>query len=116
MGFIALILALLIEQGRPLPRENVAHNVIRWVASSVRAATDAGTYRYGVIGWCIVVLGTAVLIWGLHWLFAHLHPIALFVFHVVVLYYFALGLRFLGVFYSVNVSSGIRSLLPGHLS
>ena len=87
MGFIALILALLIEQGRPLPRENVAHNMIRWIASSVRTATDAGAYRYGVIGWGVVVLGTALLIWGLHCLCSHLHPIALFVFHVAVLYW-----------------------------
>jgi adenosylcobinamide-phosphate synthase len=87
MGFVALILALLIEQGRPLPRDNPVYNTIRWLTSSVRSATDAGEYRYGVIGWCILVVGAAALAGFAHWLFARLHPIALFILHLAVLYW-----------------------------
>ena len=47
MGFIALIFALLIEQGRPLPPRNWAHVALVRFADGVRRATDAGHRRYG---------------------------------------------------------------------
>jgi adenosylcobinamide-phosphate synthase len=87
MGFIALILALLFEQGRPLPRDNPIYNTVRWLASAVRSATDAGEYRYGVIGWSLIVLGAGTLAGIAHWLCARIHPIAPFVLHLVVLYW-----------------------------
>jgi hypothetical protein len=43
MGFIALILALLIEQVRPLSRANPVHRGGVFIADSIAASTDAGT-------------------------------------------------------------------------
>jgi adenosylcobinamide-phosphate synthase len=86
MGFVALILALLIEQGRPLASDNPAYNVVRWLASAVRANTDAGEKRFGTFGW-LGVVGT--LVGGAlaaHWLTGKLHPVALFLLHLAVLY------------------------------
>jgi adenosylcobinamide-phosphate synthase len=86
MGFVALILALLIEQGRPLPTDNPAYNVVRWLASSVRTSTDAGAARFGTLGWFIVVGVLVVAAGALHWVCARVHPVALFLLHLGVLY------------------------------
>lgn len=92
MGFVALIFALLIEQGRPLPARNVVHVAVGHLADSVRRLTDAGHRRYGVFGWCLVIATLVVGIGLLHWLADALHPIALFVLYVAVLY-FTVGFR-----------------------
>ena len=60
MGFIALILALLLEQFRPLPRDNAVHRAAAAVADWIAATTNAGQSRHGVIGWGIAV-GSAVV-------------------------------------------------------
>ncbi len=86
MGFVALILALLLEQGKPLPRDNPAHNVVRWLATSVRNATDAGTVRFGMIGWFLVAGAAVGLTVLLHWICSKVHPFLLFALHVVILY------------------------------
>jgi len=60
MGFIALILALVIEQFRPLPRDNVVHSAGAMVADAISGFTDAGRHRHGMLGWALAV-GAAVL-------------------------------------------------------
>lgn len=86
MGFVALIISFLLEQVRPLPRDNPVYNVMRWVAHSVRQATDAGTTGFGAFGWLLIVGGGIALGAGLHWILGKVHPILLFCFHVLVLY------------------------------
>lgn len=86
MGFVALIFALLIEQGRSLSGDNPVHRAAVGLADLVRAASDAGERQHGVFGWVAVV---AVGVGGvalLEWLAQMLHPVALFVVHVGVLY------------------------------
>jgi len=86
MGFVALIFALLIEQGRSLPADNVVHRAAIGLADLVRGVSDAGERQQGVFGWIVVV---AVAVGGvalLEWLAALLHPLALFVVHVAILY------------------------------
>jgi len=86
MGFIALIFTLLIEQGRPLSAGNPVHRAALGVADFVRSATDAGERRYGALGWFLVVVPIVIGAALLEWVAALLHPIAMFVVHVVVLY------------------------------
>ncbi|MCD6733619.1 MAG: CobD/CbiB family protein [Burkholderiaceae bacterium] len=86
MGFVALIFALLIEQGRSLPGNNPVHRAALALADLVRGVSDAGERQQGVFGWIAVV---AVGVGGvalLEWLAALLHPVALFIVHVAVLY------------------------------
>lgn len=86
MGFVALIFALLIEQGRPLPGDNPVHRAAVGMADLVRGASDAGERQHGVFGW-VVVVGTGVIgVAALSWIAGLLHPLALFVVHVAVLY------------------------------
>jgi cobalamin biosynthesis protein CobD/CbiB len=87
MGFIALIFALLIEQGRPLPARNLVHVVIAGFADLVKRATDAGHRRYGVFGWCVVVGTLVLLLIAAQFVLAWLHPVALFCLYVGVLYW-----------------------------
>ncbi len=86
MEFVALILALLIEQGRPLLTDNPAYNMVRWLSNSVRANTDAGQSHLGAVGWLIVVGLAAVGVGLAHWVMIKVHPIAVFLLHLAVLY------------------------------
>ncbi len=86
MGFVALILALLIEQARPLLPGNAVHRAVGALADWIARATDAGERRHGALGWVLIValvVGATAL---LEWLAALLHPAASFVLHVAVLY------------------------------
>ena len=92
MGFIALIFALLIEQGRPLPLDNPVYRASSSLARSLRQMTDAGREYQGIVGWAFVVaivLGVTLIV---EWLAAAIHPLAVFVLHVLVLY-LTLGFR-----------------------
>ena len=56
MNFFAVLLALLIEQLKPLPRDNWVHDtLVSWVGWIGRNF-DAGRERHAVVVWCITVL------------------------------------------------------------
>lgn len=87
MGFVALILALMLEQVRPLPRDTVMHRAAASFADVVAGATDAGEARHGLIGWLLVV-GAAVLGVALaQWVLAAIGAPLVLLLHVAVLYY-----------------------------
>lgn len=92
MGFIALIFALLIEQGRPLPQRNLIHRVIAIGADAVMRATDAGSRNFGALGWFAVMATLAGLLALAQWAAFLVHPLAVFCLHVAVLY-FTVGFR-----------------------
>lgn len=93
MSFFAILLALVLEQARPLPAVNAIYTTVeRWVAWVARTL-DAGIRHQAWITWGITVIGPALvamlvhwtLEWGLGWLFA-------VVWHVALLY-ITLGFR-----------------------
>lgn len=92
MGFIALIFALLIEQGRPLPQDNLVYRASSSLARALRRMTDAGREYQGIVGWAFVVAIVLALTLIVEWLAAAIHPLAVFVLHVLVLY-LTLGFR-----------------------
>ena len=56
MSFIAVLLALLLEQVKPLPRGNVVHDALTgWIAATARNF-DAGKEHHAWIVWSITVL------------------------------------------------------------
>jgi adenosylcobinamide-phosphate synthase len=87
VGFLALILALLIEQARPLPHDNFVHRATVAFADAVKRATDAGHRRYGIFGWCLVVGLLLGALLAAQWLLLLAHPLALFLLYVAVLYW-----------------------------
>jgi adenosylcobinamide-phosphate synthase len=68
MSFISVLLALLIEQARPLGRGNAIHAGLRaWVRWSSRSF-DAGKMQHGWLAWGFAVGGPAAVALGIYWL------------------------------------------------
>ena len=92
MSFFAVLLALLIEQLKPLPRDNWVHDtLISWVAWTGRNF-DAGRERHAVVVWCVTVGAPSIAAAALHVALAHTSLIAALAFDVLVLY-LSLGFR-----------------------
>jgi len=68
MSFISVLLALLLEQARPLGRGNLVHASLRaWVRWSTRNF-DAGKSFHGWLAWGIAVGGPSLLVLVIYWL------------------------------------------------
>ncbi|MFM9972493.1 MAG: CobD/CbiB family protein [Burkholderiales bacterium] len=92
MALISLIIALLIEQWRPLSDRRAIHAATSRYAAYFEQQFNAGENQHGVIAWALaivpIVLG-AVLI---HLLLGYLNPLLALAFNVAVLY-FTMGFR-----------------------
>jgi adenosylcobinamide-phosphate synthase len=91
MSFIAILLALLLEQAKPLPQTNVVHFGVRsWVRWMLRNF-DTGLSTHAWLAWVLAVSGPTLLALGIHWLLLwelgwQFGWIAAVVWNVVVLY------------------------------
>lgn len=87
MSFISILLALLLEQAKPLPQINPVHNLVRnWVRWVVRNF-DAGKPRHGWLTWALAVLVPSVLVLAVHWLLVwQLGWVAAVLWNVAILY------------------------------
>lgn len=66
MSFISVLLALLLEQARPLGRDNPIHAGLRvWVRWSARSF-DAGKPFHGWLAWAFAVGGPALAAWVIY--------------------------------------------------
>jgi adenosylcobinamide-phosphate synthase len=86
MKLLATLAALLIEQGRPLRRDNRVHAAWRRCAQYLRDEFDAGQYRQGVAAWLLAVVPLTLLTMVGAWLLSHLNPVSAWLFAVGVLY------------------------------
>lgn len=68
MSFFAILLALLIEQARPLARSNPIHAALRAWVLAVGRNFDAGKAHHGWVVWSLTVLPPALLALLVHWL------------------------------------------------
>lgn len=92
MSFFAVLLALLIEQLKPLPRDNrIHHALISWVRWTGRNF-DAGREHHAWVVWGVTVLAPALLAALLYVGIAHLSMVLALAFDVLVLY-LTLGFR-----------------------
>jgi adenosylcobinamide-phosphate synthase len=92
MGFFAVLVALLIEQLKPLPRDNWVHDgVISWVGWTGRNF-DAGRQHHATVVWCITVLAPAALAAVVYVLVAQ-HSLSLALAFNVFILYLTLGFR-----------------------
>lgn len=87
MSFISILLALLLEQSRPLAQVNPVHNGVRnWVRWVIRNL-DAGMPFHGWLAWWVAVATPALLVFALHWLLVwSLGWVAAIIWSVVILY------------------------------
>ena len=92
MSFFAVLFALLIEQLKPLPRDNWVHDTlfawVRWTGRNF----DAGKPHHTWVVWCVAVLGPALLVAGLYLLVAYYSLLLALAFDVALLY-LTLGFR-----------------------
>ncbi len=68
MKSLALLIALLIEQFRPLRRDNLLHDGYAAFAQTLRRHLDAGQYRHGVMAWLIAVAPMVMAVFVVEWL------------------------------------------------
>ena len=92
MSFFAVLLALMVEQLRPLPRSNLVHESlidwVRWVGRNF----DAGREHHAWVVWGITVLLPSVFVWAVFALLNHYSVVAGLGWNLVVLY-LTLGFR-----------------------
>jgi adenosylcobinamide-phosphate synthase len=67
MSFFAILLALLIEQVRPLGPHNPVHSGLRLWARWVSRNFDAGKPQHGWVCWVLAVAGPSLLALAIHW-------------------------------------------------
>jgi adenosylcobinamide-phosphate synthase len=92
MSFFAVLFALLIEQLKPLPRDNWVHDaLVSWVGWTGRNF-DAGQERHAVVVWCITVLAPALAAAAVYVALARHGLLLALAFEVLVLY-LTLGFR-----------------------
>ena len=87
MSFFSILLALLLEQARPLARGNLVHASMRgWVRWVIRSF-DAGRTPHGWLSWSLAVGGPALAALVIYWLLLGLigWPLAM-LWNVAVLY------------------------------
>ena len=92
MSFFAVLFALLIEQLKPLPRDNWVHQTlmawVRWTGRNF----DAGQPHHVWVVWCVSVLVPSLLVAAIHLLIVRYSLLLALVFDVGLLY-LTLGFR-----------------------
>jgi len=92
MSFLAVLLALFVEQLRPLPHGNPIHEaLIAWVRWTGRNF-DAGREHHAWVVWAVSLIVPALLVWGVYALLFHFSLLLALAWILVVLY-LTLGFR-----------------------
>lgn len=92
MSFFAVLFALMIEQLRPMPRDNAILDALRAWVGWVGRNFDAGKPQHGWIVWAVSVGVPTLLVAGLYQLVVHYTLLGALVLDVLVLYV-TLGFR-----------------------
>lgn len=92
MSFFAILIALLLEQARPLAYDNPVHAGMRAWVRVVRRNLDAGQSSHGWLAWALAVGVPALVAWLVHWGLNAFSPLVGLLWLVAVLYV-TLGFR-----------------------
>jgi adenosylcobinamide-phosphate synthase len=92
VGWLSLVITLLLEQLRPLPRSNPAYAAVRYVSAWAERNLNAGRRRHGVYAWLLVVIGIAFVVGAVYAIASSISPVLALVVNVAVLF-LALGFR-----------------------
>jgi len=93
MSFVSILVALLMEQARPLARANPIHSILRSWVRWAGHSFDAGKSQHAILAWCIAVVLPTLGVLLVYWLLvlAIGWPVAV-LWNIVVLYV-TLGFR-----------------------
>jgi adenosylcobinamide-phosphate synthase len=86
MKFIVLLTVLLIEQARPLRRDNRVHAAYARFVRYLQQQFDAGEYRQGVVAWLLAVAPLTLLVFALEWWLSSTNATLAWLFGAGVLY------------------------------
>lgn len=92
MSFFAILIALLLEQARPLAFDNPVHAGLRSWARTVRRNLDAGQTSHGWVAWSLAVGVPAAIAGLVYWGLAQFSSVLAFAWTVGILYV-TLGFR-----------------------
>lgn len=99
MSLFSLVIALLLEQARPLPyRQFVCGPLVR-LADFLEARLNAGSAKQGLVAWLIAVGGLTLIAGLVFAVLYHLHPVFGWLWNVVVLY-LTMGFRQFSHYYT----------------
>lgn len=99
MTLFSLIVALLVEQLRPLPVERFVQAPLKAFARFLEDRFNDGEARHGAVAWWVAVLTTGFAAAFTYFLLWNLHPVLALAFNVLVLY-FTMGFRQVSHFFS----------------
>ncbi len=99
MGFLSLIIALLVEQVRPLATANVAYNAVRGLAEVLERNFNAGEKQHGVLAWMVLVAPMTAFPWLVFYLLVRVHPFLGLAWNALILY-LTLGFRQFSHYYT----------------
>ncbi len=86
MAFLSLVIALALEQWRPLVDRRMVFAPVSGYAGFLERSFDAGEVHQGAIAWLLAVLPVAVAAWVIHAALAAANPLLGLAFNVAVLY------------------------------
>ncbi|NTV10704.1 MAG: CobD/CbiB family protein [Zoogloea sp.] len=99
MTLFSLILALLLEQLRPLPVDRLVIAPLRFVARFLEDRFNDGQARHGMVAWWIAILSICFTAALIHFILWHVHPLLALAFNVAVLY-LTMGFRQVSHFFT----------------
>ncbi len=89
MSLISLILALILEQWRPLADRWQLHGLLEGYSGFLESQFNAGETHHGTVAWVLAVVPLVLGTWLIYWLAAHagpLGPVVALAVNVAVLY------------------------------
>lgn len=92
MSVFSLIVALLLEQFRPISRNNPLYLAFTRFANYVERQFNGGQYRHGIASWCTAVLPVVIASVVVFWLLRKAHPLLGWLWCVAALY-LSMGFR-----------------------
>jgi adenosylcobinamide-phosphate synthase len=99
MSFLSLVVALLLEQVRPLRQDNWCYHGFRLAANSLERNFNAGESQQGAIAWILMVVPPVLSTWAIYVFFREYSVIGSLIWNVAVLY-LTLGFRQFSHFYT----------------
>ncbi|MDB5798694.1 MAG: cobalamin biosynthesis protein CobD [Paucimonas sp.] len=92
MTFFSILIALLIEQLKPLRADNPVYNAVKLLAGKVERGFNAGMREHGRIGWFLMMAALVLPTLAIYWACAYISPLLALAWNILVVY-LTLGLR-----------------------
>jgi cobalamin biosynthesis protein CobD/CbiB len=86
MKFLSLVVALLLEQVRPLRQDNQIHLWFTGYATGLERQFNAGDHRHGIIAWLLAVLPAVAVVFVVQLFLYRVSPPLAWLWNVAVLY------------------------------